>query len=137
MGGSLTLGQVWEGTDNQTQTGNQGIVLSVFAGGRSDPQTRVHSRRSRRPLSQLPAPPQKKPGTKLDWTKFANWPHEPFIRTGYASPDLGQILTVGKRLHEPFKPFVGRLLFAGEHTEMGYFGYMEGALRSGERAGKC
>ena len=33
-GGSLKLGQVWEGTDNQTrvQVGQQGIVLSVFAG---------------------------------------------------------------------------------------------------------
>ena len=31
-GGSLRLGQVWEGTDNQTRVGKQGILLSVFAG---------------------------------------------------------------------------------------------------------
>ena len=41
-GGSLTLGQVWEGTDNQTRVepavAKQGIVLSVFAGPiRTDP----------------------------------------------------------------------------------------------------
>jgi monoamine oxidase len=39
-GGSLRIGQVWEGTDNQTRVGNQGIVLSVFAG-------RPHERISR------------------------------------------------------------------------------------------
>ena len=30
----IRIGQVWEGTDNQTRIGNQGIVLSVFAGPR-------------------------------------------------------------------------------------------------------
>jgi hypothetical protein len=28
------------------------------------------------------------------------------------------------------------MYFAGEHTRMDFFGYMEGALRSGERAAK-
>lgn len=62
---------------------------------------------------------------------FANWPKQPFIKTGYASPRLGEIFTIGRRLSEPFQ---GRLFFAGEHTQMDHFGYMEGALRSGERA---
>lgn len=124
-GGSLTLGQVWEGTDNQTRTGTQGIVLSVFAGGRS-PNLRADD--LQRELTNLyPNCPDyltKKP-------LFANWPKQPFIETGYVSPGLKQILTVGKRLNEPFR---GRLFFAGEHTQMDHFGYMEGALRSGERA---
>jgi monoamine oxidase len=38
---------------------------------------------------------------------------------------------VGRMLSKPYK---GRLVFAGEHTHMAFFGYMEGALRSGERA---
>lgn len=126
LGGSPTLGQVWEGTDNQTQIDEQGIVLSVFAGG---PGARKRESEFKSELTKLypkyPSSPK---------THFANWPAEPFIKTGYASPGLGQILTVGKLLNEPFQPFNGRLLFAGEHTEMGYFGYMEGALRSGERA---
>jgi monoamine oxidase len=139
MGGSPTLGLVWEGTDNQTQTGDQGIVLSVFAGGPS-PTRPANEEAFKKELTKLysnyPRHLQKKLGTTEDWTKFANWPQEPFIRTGYASPGRGQVLTIGKLLYEPFAPFFGRLLFAGEHTEMGYFGYMEGALRSGERAAR-
>lgn len=123
-GGSLTLGQVWEGTDNQTQIDGQGIVLSVFAGGPG-----AGKRDFKGELTKL------YPGYPSSFkTHLADWPTELFIKTGYSSPGLGQILTVGKLLNEPFQPFNGRLLFAGEHTEMGYFGYMEGALRSGERA---
>lgn len=124
-GGSLTLGQVWEGTDNQTRVGDQGIVLSVFAGARSS--TPDQKDQFKRELTKLyPNYPR-----RLNKTMFANWPKEPFIRTGYTSPKLGQIFTVGKALNEPFQ---GRLFFAGEHTQMDHFGYMEGALRSGERA---
>ena len=35
MGGSLEIGQVWEGTDNQTRVRGQDIVLSVFTGARA------------------------------------------------------------------------------------------------------
>lgn len=34
LGGAPDIGQVWEGTDNQTQNGSQGIVLSVFTGNK-------------------------------------------------------------------------------------------------------
>ena len=35
------------------------------------------------------------------------------------------------------KPFAKRLYFAGEHTCLPFFGYMEGALQSGLRAGEA
>jgi monoamine oxidase len=143
-GGSLTIGQVWEGTDNQTQTEveildprggrrkvKQGIVLSVFAGpiltGPAGPR----------------APTQEEFMTGLEklypgYTKnliqpplFSNWPEKRFIMTGYVSPTINQIFGIGEQLS---KLWYDRLFFAGEHTEMGFFGYMEGALRSGERA---
>ena len=121
-GGSLTLGQVWEGTDSQTRIGDQGVVLSVFAGARTPTANQF-----KQGLTELyPSYPQ-----QLIKSKLVNWPSEPFIKTGYATPKLGQIFTVGKRLSEPFQD---RMLFAGEHTQMNHFGYMEGALRSGERA---
>ena len=66
-------------------------------------------------------------------TCFANWPEEGFIKTGYASPRLGEIFGKGEKLNRPFHDL---LFFAGEHTRMDLFGYMEGALRSGERAAK-
>ena len=140
-GGSSNIGQVWEGTDNQTRTVlgkipdprggvlevKQGIVLSVFAG-------------PIKPGGHVPAPGDftgelthlyPDYPSNLNKTLFSNWPLEPFIKTGYASPRLGEIFSIVKKLNEPFHNL---LFFAGEHTRMDFFGYMEGALRSGERA---
>lgn len=133
-GGSSKIGQVWEGTDNQTRVARtvakQGIVLSVFAG-----PTVTDSGRTRVPTAHecRDGLADLYPGylTSLNKTLFSNWPEIPFIRTGYAAPGLGQIFTIAKRLTEPYHR---RLFFAGEHTQMAFFGYMEGALRSGERA---
>jgi monoamine oxidase len=119
-GGSLTLGQVWEGTENQTRPNDEELVLSAFAGARSPtPQTFKDE------LAKLFRHyPKNAP------TGIANWPKEPFIETGYVSPKVGQILKIGKGLNEVFRD---RMFFAGEHTQMDHFGYMEGALRSGQR----
>ena len=119
-GGSLTLGQVWQGTDNQTRVDQQGIVLSAFAGARS-PTEGTFKRELKKLFENYPTTAK---------TALANWPTEPFIETGYVAPKLGQIWTVGRQLNEPFQ---GRMYFAGEHTQMNHLGYMEGALRSGER----
>lgn len=133
-GGSLKLGQVWEGTDNQTFVSGQGAVLSVFAGPLIPTPMTAGGRAFRSPnrsecIDGLKALYKKYPANpKL---LFIDWPNEPFIRTGYASPSKGQVLTVGRTLARAYRD---RLFFAGEHTHMGCFGYMEGALRSGERA---
>lgn len=137
-GGSLKIGQVWEGTDNQTciPGSKQGIVLSVFAGP-IVPISLVPGKASRR----APNPDEFDEGLRelyrgytkqnLNKIRFSNWPREPFIKTGYASPRKGEIFTIGQELS---KPWNNRLFFSGEHTQMDFFGYMEGALRSGERA---
>jgi monoamine oxidase len=63
---------------------------------------------------------------------YSDWPNEPFIRTGYWAPKPnGEIFKVGPKLNIAFHK---RLYFAGEHTYVSFFGYMEGALRSGIRA---
>ncbi len=135
-GGTPELGQVWEETDNQTSTGaDQARVLAVFAGPLVASPAKPGGMAFRAPskdectaaLRKLyprgyPAKPK---------ILFANWPETPFIRTGYASPAKGQVTTIGRRLAQPYQ---GRMVFAGEHTHMAFFGYMEGALRSGERA---
>lgn len=123
LGGSLALGQVWEGTDNQTRIGDQGIVLSVFAGGRTPmPGEGDFKRELKKLYPNYPDKPK---------TRFANWPAQPFIKGGYVSPGKNQVFNIGKPLNEPY---LGHIFFAGEHTQMDHFGYMEGALRSGERA---
>jgi monoamine oxidase len=122
-GGSLALGQVWEGTDNQTRIGDQGIVLSVFAGGRTPmPDEKDFKRELKKLYPNYPDKPK---------TRFANWPAQPFIKAGFVSPGKNQVFNLGKPLNEPY---LGHIFFAGEHTQMDHFGYMEGALRSGERA---
>jgi monoamine oxidase len=131
IGGSLDIGQVWEGTDNQTRVRGQDIVLSVFTGART-PSVEDY----KKGLADLyPADRRRKGSGYLANLKkkpmHVDWSRQPFIRTGYSSPRVGQVFTIGKELNEPFQ---GRLFFAGEHTQMDHFGYMEGAIRSGERA---
>ena len=127
-GGSLALGQVWEGTDNQTLTPPrlggprpQGVVLSAFAGGRKVTQSGMTAELAKL-FRNFPAAPRQ---------LFADWPSEDFIKTGFCSPGLNQIFAIGPQLNRAFH---SRLFFAGEHTQLDHFGYMEGAIRSGERA---
>jgi hypothetical protein len=89
----------------------QNLMLTVFAGGR------------------LPAPGSFEPsletlypgyGKALVRKRLMDWPNEPHVRTGYASPKKDQIFTVGQALNRPFQQ---RMVFAGEHTSMAHFGY--------------
>jgi len=131
LGGSLEIGQVWEGTDNQTRVPGQDVVLSVFTGART-PTVAEYTRG----LDRLfPADPARRNSGYARNLKgkplLVDWSRQPWVRTGYSSPRVNQVFTIGKELNEPFQ---GRLYFAGEHTQLDHFGYMEGAIRSGERA---
>jgi monoamine oxidase len=132
LGGSLEIGQVWEGTDNQTRRSGQDIVLSVFTGARIPT---VDDYKKGLSLLYPPNPRDRDSGYlhNLTASMLVDWSRQPFIRTGYASPRTGQVFTISKELTEPFQ---GRLFFAGEHTQIDHFGYMEGAIRSGERAAR-
>jgi monoamine oxidase len=139
-GGATELGQVWEGTDNQTRVAGQGIVLSVFAGpilkgGRTPMPVKF-----REELELLfPGYENSRLKTEPPSTRFSDWPEKPFIKTGYFSPKPKEISEIAWMFNRKWsrikgKPLHDRLFFAGEHTDMGFFGYMEGALRSGKRA---
>lgn len=133
LGGSLEIGQVWEGTDNQTRVKDQDIVLSVFTGSRTPGEDAY-----KKGLDRLyPADPARKGSGYLanlrGRPRVVDWSRQPFIRTGYSSPRPGEVFGIGKKLNEPF---ADRLFFAGEHTQLDHFGYMEGAIRSGERAAR-
>ena len=123
------LGMVWEGSDNQIVPFDNGAELSVFAGG---------------PLAQVAlkdgAPDQHFAdglerlypgfGAQKKTTKFKNWTNEEWTNGGYSCPAPGQVTTIAKALYQPH----GRLVWAGEHCCMAYFGYMEAALQSGLHA---
>jgi monoamine oxidase len=122
---SNQLGSVWNGSDKQGTAAP--FVLTDYSGGG---------------LVQASATEYKNkmdkhyPGykAKVTATHFQNWPTEPWIKTGYSVPARNQVTTVAMKLSTT--PFMGRLFFAGEHTYVPFFGYMEGALQSGARAGR-
>ncbi|MGF1473735.1 MAG: FAD-dependent oxidoreductase, partial [Rubrobacteraceae bacterium] len=67
------------------------------------------------------------PNESLHWTQQQN------PRGGYGgAPVPGALLDYGPTLREPF----GRIHWAGAETSPAWTGYMEGAIRSGERAAK-
>ena len=114
------VGSVSEGTDRQ-QSPDLGSALSTYAGGPYvSPGPNCAAR-----LANL------YPGTRPSSTRYVDWPHTPYVRTGYAIPAPGQVTTVGRALSGHYGD---RLFFAGEQASMGFFGYMEGALQSGARA---
>ncbi len=125
-GASDELGQTWEATENQALA-SQGVALSVFAGGAFVPKSDAAKHFGTQLLKLYP-------GYRMKADRYADWPNVPWIETGYACPKVGQVTTIGKFLSVPHKK---RLIFAGEHTCMAYFGYMEGALQSGARAAKA
>lgn len=120
------LGSVWEGTDNQGTAAP--FDLTVFSGGDFV-----------LPASEYPVrlaklyPPAKPPDGVPTGQQFIDWPNEPYVKTGYAVPGVGQVTGV---FPNQLVPHAKYLYFAGEQTSPGFFGYMEGALQSGARAAR-
>src|SRR5262249_4327116 len=57
------------------------------------------------------------------------WSAEPYTGGTYTAFAPGQVTAFWRALRRPF----GRVVLAGEHTDL-YWGYMDGAVRSGRRA---
>ena len=116
------LGSVWEGTDRQTVP-DVGFALSVYAGGQ---YIRGEANFPAR-LADI------YPGYAPNTVRYVDWPNIPYVWTGYSVPAPRQVCSVGRSLATPY---ADRMIFAGEQSHVGFFGYMEGALQSGARAGK-
>jgi monoamine oxidase len=71
------------------------------------------------------------PGTRgaVTATHQAWWSGERYTGGTYSAYGVGQVAAFWRALRRPF----GRVVLAGEHTDT-YWGYMEGAVRSGVRA---
>jgi monoamine oxidase len=122
------FGSVWEGTDNQM--GRENFDLTVFAGGpRAAAVTGDPEAYFTRGISQLYADFSRYYVHHRVQESYADWPHEPHIRTGYSCPAPGQVTGAVRQLNT--RPLLGKIFFAGEHVSPGFFGYMEGALQSG------
>lgn len=116
----------WEGTDNQDIKGD--AELTAFSGAAAADACRAvpEGRRDAFYREQLgrfyPAF-----ADNFVASRFMDWPGDEWVRAGYSFPAPGQIMAMGRTLHEG----TGRLHFAGEHTCYKFVGYMEGALNSG------
>lgn len=141
---SSEIGMIWEGTDNQTLVKvrspglcGQEIELSVFAGGLAKTGRVLKEPQFTKELKRLYLgyDESNRGSNSAEKTKLVNWPEEDFIKTGYSCPKVGHMFTIAPELQKPLNN--GRLFLAGEHTQTDFFGFMEGALRSGQRAAKA
>ncbi len=130
----------WEPT--RAQAGTSG-VLNNYTSGRV-----TRKMRSKRPFANATDPDVDRdataflaqiervfPGVSPLWNGRAtsSLPHRsPYFRCSYSYYKIGQINTISGYEGVP----QGNVFFAGEHTSDQFQGYMEGAVREGERAGR-
>jgi monoamine oxidase len=115
----------WEATDNQP---GPGVVLTAFSGAGAANECRAW-KPADRTKAYLKALEVAYPDLASEFVKarFMDWPGDAWTRASYAFPAPGQVTTLGPILRDG----LGRLHFAGEHTNYAFIGYMEGALGSG------
>jgi monoamine oxidase len=124
------VGMTWEGTDNQMLVPGQtqGLELSVFAGGPWAAQALAAPDKQQYFTAGLTGMYPNYPANADGAGVFIDWPDDPWTGCGYSCAAPAQVTTAGPLLAQLY---AGRLAFAGEHTVMAMFGYMEGALESG------
>jgi monoamine oxidase len=111
-------------------------LLTVYSGG-----TYGAAQRGPHPHGPAPRPRVREalgrisksvPGLDKGWDGDAwldHWASDPWTHGSYAAYEPGQYTRYWGFVGRP----EGRLLFGGEHTELGAQGFLEGAVRSGER----
>ena len=133
-GMSEAIGMTWDGTDNQIQMSDQTVELSLFAGGHAAREAvDLLNKSGKRALDAHYAGELDKifTGYSKNLTgepEFICLPTEPWTLAGYSFPAPGEVTRIGQFLNRPYHD---RLIFAGEHCCLPFFGYMEGALQSG------
>jgi monoamine oxidase len=131
-GSSDALGLFWEGTDNQNVPLGTPVELTLFLGGTPAATAATQPDPTKYCLDAVEKiyPSLRRHLLKAE---FVNWPGDRYVRGGYSCPRVGDVCTVVRKLHAGWH----RIDFAGEHTAMPFFGYMEGALQSGIRAARA
>jgi monoamine oxidase len=119
--------------DNSPQNGHVGILIGFVGGSRARAWTRLpDDERRAAVLGGFAAAFGDDALSPTDYFEF-DWPSEQWSRggpVGYAGP--GVLLDFGNTVREP----VGPIHWAGTEASTFWNGYMEGAVRSGERAAR-
>jgi monoamine oxidase len=119
--------------DNTPESGAPGVILG-FVGGRQAPRFRAMSAEQRRDTfaGELAAALGEEARTPRNYFEM-DWTAEPFTKgcpTGTMAPG------VMSRYGAAMRAQAGRIHFAGTETADFWAGYMDGAVRSGERAAR-
>jgi monoamine oxidase len=125
----LPLSTAWDATD--PEPGRGGVLLGFTVGAPGHRWTALSAQQ--RATQAVADANTIYPGTRAALTEVrqAWWESERFTGGPYSAFAPGQITAFWTALRRPF----GRVLLAGEHTDT-FWGYMEGAVRSGLRAAR-
>lgn len=126
-------GVIKEQFDNSVPGDSRGVLMA-FMGGESWRRQigRSPAQRKAAVLADLAETHGKQALEPIDYFE-QDWPSEPWIRGGPVSVlGTGTLTDFGPALLKPF----GRAHFAGTETSPYWNGYMDGAVRSGERAAR-
>jgi monoamine oxidase len=118
-------------TADVTRPGGPGLLCSLIPGRAAQRLAAMPSERRRETIVAAHVRAFGRRAAELvDWREKL-WADDPFCRGGYAAYFPPGVLTsVGAHLREP----VGRIHWAGTETATEWVGFVEGAIRSGERA---
>jgi monoamine oxidase len=128
--GDDLLGMTWE--SHRGQGSDASIVVSFAGGTFADAALTIPA--LKRATSYREAFEKVVPGFEnvVVRDEFVEYIGNHWIKGGYSCPAPGQVTTAWKALQEP----IGRIHLAGEHTALGFTGFMEGALQSGVRVAR-
>jgi monoamine oxidase len=126
----LPIGWTWEGTDQQA--GNSGIMIGYTSGDFADADK--YATNDKIIAAKRAEIDAMYPGADALFinAKVQAWHREPWSGGGYAAYGPGQVTAFWNLFRQP----QGKIFFAGEHTDNLFPGYLEGAVRSGQRVAR-
>ncbi|MFD5700383.1 flavin monoamine oxidase family protein [Streptomyces lasiicapitis] len=127
----LTLDLDGPTTFDVTRPGGPGLLCTLITGRAAQQLTELNTaQRKAKILQSLIRGYGPQAAHPTDW-KEKNWTEDPYCRGGYSAYYPPGVLTsIGPALRTP----IGRIHWAGSETSPQWTGYIEGAIRSGERA---
>ena len=127
----LGFQNLWE--SSRAQPGDAGIITDFLGvkAGLSDAKSALDAFRADLPKMSPKMSEALDPNAVTSWF----WAVYPFTLGSYASAKPGQYTTFFEVAAEP--ALEGRLQFAGEHTSVDFFGFMNAAFESGNRAAEA
>jgi monoamine oxidase len=115
---------------SRAQPGEAGILTNYLGAtqGITDAKTALDVFRADLPKMSKKIAESLDPSAVIEWF----WATYPYTLGSYASAKVGQYTTMFDVASEP--ALGGHLQFAGEHTSSDFYGFMNGAVQSGNRA---